>query len=105
MMANIEQDKTDLGTISVLLKRTKRRIPNMLVIKQRMLDGETLSDVEIMELQSILGHANDNRALVERHPELKELSTKMIALYEEITQLALANEKKGGESPKIDLSD
>jgi hypothetical protein len=29
----------------------------------------------------------------------------MIALYEEITQLALANEKKGGTPPKIYLGD
>ncbi len=104
-MANAEQDKTDLGTISVLLKRTKRRIPNMLAIKQRLLKGETLSDVEIVELQSIVRNANDNRALVDRNPELQQMVTKMIALYEDITQLALDNEKKGGKPPKIDLSD
>jgi hypothetical protein len=104
-MANAEQDKTDLGTISALLKRTKRRIPNMLAIKQRLLEGETLSDLEIVELQSILHNANDNRALVDRNPELQQLVTKMIALYEDITQLALDNEKKGGKPPEIDLSD
>lgn len=104
-MTNSEQDKTDAGTISALLKRTKRRIPNLLAIKQRMLEGETLSEVEVAELQGILGSANDTRALVDRHPELQALVIKMISLYEEITQLALENEKKGGKPPEIDLSD
>lgn len=100
-----DRDKDETGTISVLLERTKRRVPTMLAMKARLLEGDTLADVEIVELTKIFESANDTRGLTDRNPELQQLVTKMISLYEDITELALANERKGGKPPEVDMSD
>jgi hypothetical protein len=67
-------------------------------MRERLKRGETLSYLEMVKLQRIFDSANDQRALIDRHPELHELAMKMIALYSEITELALANEDK--QQPK-----
>jgi hypothetical protein len=63
-------------------------------MRERLKRGETLSYLEIVELQKIFDSAKDQRAMLDRHPELHDLAMKMIALYSEITELALANEEK-----------
>ena len=35
--------------------------------------------------------------LVERHPEYQELAARMASLFEEITELAVANEEQAGK--------
>ena len=89
-----ERYEDDDGTITALLDRSRRRIPTLQAMRERLQQGETLSSVEVVELQKIFDSANDTRALVDRHPELHDLVMKMIALYSEITELALANEEK-----------
>lgn len=84
----------DEGTIAALLERSKRRIPNLLAIKERLEAGDTLSNIEIEELGNHLEAAEHTRDLMERHPEFQELSAKMISLYEDIMKLAIANEEK-----------
>jgi hypothetical protein len=100
-MSDYNQKETDEGTIEVLLERAKIRIPNLLAIKERLLEGETISDIEIVELDSAMSHVKDFRALLNRHPELHEIVVKMASLYDEITELALANEEKGGGPSRI----
>ncbi len=104
-MSDLSQEEIDQGTIAALLERGKRRIPNLLAIKKRLEAGRTLSDLEITELEKMIAGANDTRALVERHPEYQELVARMISLYEEITEMAVANEEKGEVKPDIDLSE
>jgi len=91
---NSEHHGDDDGTITVLLDRSRRRIPTLQAMRERLKGGDTLSSVEVVELQKIFDSANETRALVDRHPELHDLVMKMIALYSEITELALANEEK-----------
>jgi hypothetical protein len=104
-MSDLSQEETDEGTIAALLKRSKRRIPNLLAIKKRLEAGGTLGGVEITELERMIQGVNDTRALTERHPEYQELVAKMISLYGEITEMAVVNEEKGEVKPDINLSE
>jgi hypothetical protein len=95
---------TDEGTVAALLQRANRRIPNLLAIRDRLSKGGTLGDIEIQRLESMIEGFSHSRALIDRHPEYQELVARVIALYKEITDLALANEEKGEVKPDIDLS-
>lgn len=53
----------------------------------------------------MLEHESDVRGLIARHPELQKIEVQIIALYSEIVNLALENEKKGGSQPVIDPGD
>lgn len=70
-----------------------------------MQEGDTLSDLDIVDLSSMLEHESDVRGLIARHPELQKIEVQIIALYSEIVNLALENEKKGGSQPVIDPGD
>lgn len=104
-MSDLSQKEIDEGTIAALLKRSRRRIPNLLAIKKRLEAGGTLSNLEITELEIMIKGVNDTRALVDRHPEYQELVARMVSLYGEITEMAVANEEKGEVKPDIDLSE
>jgi hypothetical protein len=103
-MSDLSREDADEGTIAVMLKQAvERRIPNLLSVKTRLLAGGTLADVEIMRLREILEHAQTMQRMADRHPEFHELSAKMAALYAEICETALQNEKKGEIKPDINL--
>ena len=104
-MSNHDQNKSDEGTIEVLLERAMIRVPNLLAMKERLLEGATLSDIEITEMESIFAHVKDIRGLMGRHPELHEIAVKMISLYDEITELALANERQVAKPPRFESDD
>jgi hypothetical protein len=104
-MSDLSQEEIDEGTIAALMKRVRRRIPNLLAVKKRLEAGGTLGNAEITELGRMIKGASDTRALIERHPEYQELVAKMISLYGEITEMAVANEEKGEVKPDIDLSE
>lgn len=104
-MSNLSQEEIDEGTIAALLQRSRRRIPNLIAIKKRLEAGGTLSGLEITELERMIEGAKDTRALFERHPEYQELVARIISLYDEITEMAVANEEKGEVKPEIDLSE
>lgn len=94
-MNKSELDKNDSGTIAALLERARIRIPNLLEMKQRLLEGDTLGDIEIEEMHLIFEHAREVLEVFDRHPELQQMYTKMVSLYKEITQLALDNARTG----------
>ena len=104
-MSDLSQEEIDEGTIAALLKRSRRRIPNLLAIKKRLEAGGTLSSLEITELENMIVGAKDTRALINRHPEYQELVARMVSLYQEITEMAVANEEKGEVKSDIDLSE
>jgi hypothetical protein len=81
-------------------------LPNLHDLKQRVQQGDTLADLEIVELDdSMLDHASDARGLLSRHPEYQKTAIQVITLYIEIISAAVESEKKGGRGPEIDLSD
>jgi CII-binding regulator of phage lambda lysogenization HflD len=97
-MSDLSQEELDEGMIAVLLERVNRRIPNLLAVKERLEGGDTLSGVEIEELGSMIEGAEHSRDLIERHPEYQELVARMASLYEDIIELAVANEEKAGKN-------
>lgn len=96
-MSYNDQTEDDNGTIAALLERAKRRIPNLLAIKERLEQGDTLSAIEIEELGNHIEAADHTRELFERHPEYQELGARVASLYHEIMELAVANEEAGGK--------
>ncbi|MEP5764029.1 MAG: hypothetical protein ABJ308_05525 [Halieaceae bacterium] len=94
-MARPDQEDIEDGTIAVMLERSRRRIPNLLAIKEQLAAGGTLGELEIAHLEEIFEGANRILAIVEQHPELQEISAKIINLYTEIMDMAVANAEKG----------
>ena len=105
-MPRLTREDAEEGTIAVLLDRAvNKRIPNVLAIKERLLKGGTLSDLEVTHLDEILTDGRKMQAMIDRHPQFKELGAKMTSLYAEITSMALENEQKGEVKPRINLDD
>ena len=96
-MSYKRRDETDEGTITALLERLNRRIPNLLAIKERLENGDTLSQMEIERLSGLIEDSDHSRDLVERYPEFQELAARVASLIEEITRLAVANEENAGK--------
>ena len=96
-MSDLSREEIDEGTIAAVLARIKRRIPNLLAIKTRLENGDTLSKIEIERLGKLIESADHTRDLVERYPEYQELAARIASLYQEITELALANEEARGK--------
>ena len=98
-MADLDKADIEEDTIAVMLEQTRRRIPNLLAIKKRLEAGGTLGDTEISHLKDIFEGAHKILAIVDHHPELHEISGKIVNLYTEIMDLAMANEEKGEVKP------
>lgn len=88
------QDK-DTAEIQVLLERMNHfRLPRALDLQEKVQRGETLSDYDIEFLEQVFADAHHAKSIADRHPELQPLGAKLVALYSEITRLALENEQR-----------
>ena len=88
-----ETSKED-GIVQALVERfVNHRLPVVLELKEKVDAGQTLNDIDIDYLEQVLKDAEQNKALVDRHPEWHKISTQVISLYKEITAKALENEK------------
>ncbi|HED17811.1 MAG TPA: hypothetical protein ENI64_13485 [Gammaproteobacteria bacterium] len=87
----------DKGVIQVLAHRMEtQRLPAILSIKERVEQGEPLSNNDVQFLKQVFQDAQSLKPLVDRHPEWQPLVAKMIHLYKHITDLALENENASG---------
>jgi len=85
----------DAGIIQTLLDRfNTQRWPMMLALKEKVDQGETLSDYDISKLDEIFADTQTIQPLIERHPEYQALVSRVLHLYKEILDKATENEKK-----------
>ena len=88
--------QNEAGVLAVLIQRLEnQRLPQLLELKAKVDQGECLSDRDLRFLQDALTDAKSAHPLVANHPELGALASKLVTLYREITETALANEKAG----------
>ena len=89
--------ENDAGTIAALMIRFKEyRLPRAMRMLDRVNAGETLMDNDIAFLKRVFNDARANHQLVKRNPEYNELISRALALYEEIVEKAMENEKAQG---------
>ena len=83
----------DHGILAALSQRfIEQRLPKLERLKERLDQGEVLTDDDITFLKQVLDDAHTNKALIERHPELQATSGRIMHLYKEIMDKALENE-------------
>ena len=92
----MEKKIKDKAVLEILLERfQKQRLPRLLDIREKVNQGETLSDFDMDFLEQVFKDAKVNdHYLQTADDELKALMMKVLALYKEITTIALENEQK-----------
>lgn len=91
----MSEKDSDLGLITVLLERfEKHRLPRALSIKEKVDRGEKLDYLDIAFLEEVFSDAQKIDPIVARNPQLQELISRVVSLYKEISDKALANEQR-----------
>ncbi|MBL8421499.1 MAG: hypothetical protein JNK92_12785 [Dechloromonas sp.] len=92
----MKDPQQDAGMLAVLIERLEgQRLPRALDLKEKVDQGGCLDDFDIAFLEEIFSDSQQLQPLMERHPEHQEIAAKMMGLYREITEKALANERSG----------
>ncbi len=82
------------GVILALIDRfEKQRLPRLQALKKKTDDGELLSEGDINFLDKVIHDAQQSKHLIDRHPEWHSFCSRVVHLYETITENALKNEK------------
>lgn len=89
---------TDQGVAYVLMEHFAQHLhPRALQIEKDLDAGQSLSDTQIDHIAQVLEEARQLRALIDRHPEHRELAAGVIALYASIARRAWQNETSNPE--------
>ena len=90
-MTTPDQEK---GEMAALMERFEtQRLPRALALKEKVDKGECLDEFDMSFLQDVFADSTQAMPMLARHPEYKELASKVASLYREITDKALANQK------------
>ena len=86
----------DSGVLTVLAQRlVEQRLPKLLLLKERLDQGEVLTDYDLQFLEGALSDAQENMALVGRNREVQDVAARVVHLYKEIMDKAVQNETSG----------
>jgi len=81
--------------LELLIERfEKERLPRLLDIHKRVGKGESLNEGDLAFLTHVIQDAQENKPLIDRHPDWHNLCANVFFLYEEITRKALENENR-----------
>lgn len=95
----MKDPQQDAGMLAVLIERLEtQRLPRALALKEKVDGGERLDDFDIAFLEEVFSDSQEVQPLIERHPEHQAFAAKIIGLYHDITEKALANEQAGGKA-------
>ncbi|MCU0808923.1 MAG: hypothetical protein MUC53_13680 [Candidatus Contendobacter sp.] len=95
----MKDPQQDAGVLAVLIERLEsQRLPRALALKEKVDQGGRLDDFDIAFLEEVFSDSQEVQPLMERHPEHQGIAAKMMALYHDITEKALANEQAGGKA-------
>ena len=84
----------ETGILIVLMERLeKQRLPRILSLKEKVDGGTPLDDRDLDFLEKVMKDAKKAIPFIDKHPEYQLLATKLMALYNEITDKALELEK------------
>ncbi len=84
----------DAGVLAALTERfEKHRLPRVLEIKERVDQGEKLSDVDMAFLKEVFNDAQHVKQYIDRHPEYQEATAQAMSLYSDIMDKAMENEE------------
>ncbi len=84
----------DIGLLVVLMERLeKQRLPRILSLKEKVDGGEALNEMDLDFLEKVMSDAKKALPLIDRHPEYQQLASKLVGLYNDITEKDLQLEK------------
>jgi hypothetical protein len=87
----------DVGILTAIADRmVQYRLPRAKEIKERVDRGEILTDSDIDFLEEVFRDAASIRPLLEKNPQYQEVAASAMALYNDITTKALANQEAKG---------
>ncbi len=83
----------DTGVIAVLAKRmVEERLPKALALKERVDRGEVLNELDLAFLEQVVKDAGTMRPFMKTDARVADVAGRMLVLYKEISDKALANE-------------
>jgi hypothetical protein len=95
----MKDPQQDAGVLAVLIERLEsQRLPRALALKEKVDQCGRLDDFDIAFLEEVFSDSQEIQPLLERHPEHREFAARIMALYHDITEKALANEQAGGKA-------
>ena len=85
-----------VGVLAVLMERFEtQRLPRLLELQAKVNAGEKLQNYDLAFLEEVMTDAVNNGPLFADQPEYQTLAVRVVGLYKEITEKALANEQAG----------
>lgn len=92
-------DENDDAVLQTLMDRLLRfRLPRLLAVKERVDQGEPLTDDDIVFLKAAMADAQASQQYVMRNPDFHDLGARIVQVYSEIVSKAVENEQ-GRSSP------